>query len=344
MLLQRDHHQKSQCKYFHTCLRPVWSHPPSPHLPTLSLPRALQRGLQWSLSPSGPDAKGLTSLFESTSRKPCNQPSLSAQICREVWLEIARGRRRGQNPKCTQKDLRGTVVTDIIDHLGDAPWCANQTLVSYSGSGSKRDALPLRWDDTVTLRSSHLVWISTLVMPNIIWNVSVFFDNLWCMWRRIHNYVLTQAWQCLFRKVYCSNVNSSSFDQISHKRQLFQFPNSCLFFPLPAFVIQSTEAICSGLNSGIYKETKLYNKYFDGLIERLSVPVHTDPVTFDFKEKKDEDQFWEMQPHPTNFGYISTLLHFRRRLHPHRLMIITLLSEITFSLHSESRFLLLLMS
>lgn len=142
--MQRDHHQKSQCKYFHTCLRPVWPHPPSPHPPTLSLPRALQRGLQWSLSPSGPDAKGLTSLFESMSRKPCNQPSLSAQICREVWLEIARGRRRGQNPKCTQKDLRGTVVTDIIDHLGDAPGCASQTLVSYSGSGSKRDALPLR--------------------------------------------------------------------------------------------------------------------------------------------------------------------------------------------------------
>lgn len=110
----------------------------SHHLPPPSLPKAPPQGFPWFLSPSGLLPKPSQAC---SSHQPCDHSSLSAQICREVWLEIARVG-QGQNSKCTQKDLRGTVVIDIIDHLGDALQRANQTLVSYIGSGSKRVAHP----------------------------------------------------------------------------------------------------------------------------------------------------------------------------------------------------------
>lgn len=93
------------------------------------------------MSPSGPDAKGLIGLFESGWGNPVTIPA----YCTDLQGGVAgnsKGKGGGQNPKCTQKGLRGTVVIDIIDHLGDALGCVNQSLVSYTVSGSKRVAHP----------------------------------------------------------------------------------------------------------------------------------------------------------------------------------------------------------
>lgn len=87
-----DRHQKSWAEYFNTCLRPVWSQPPSSHSSPPCPPWALPCCLQWFPSPSGPDAKRPHRPIWVWLQQPCNHPSLSAQICREVWLEIARGR------------------------------------------------------------------------------------------------------------------------------------------------------------------------------------------------------------------------------------------------------------